>query len=152
MGLRLFLFSTSRLGHRTFATLPILCIAWFKGRKNIQFFIQVFIHSSVYQTENIYASKLSCLTIWCPSRKFGHYNNKCDRLLVLFSTIRLKGEVNFFISRGFFKKFSQCLYRDIADSTFKGIFLWRSFSLSKYFQSLGIKYIVNLYISLHGWQ
>ena len=33
MGLRLFLFSTSGLGHKIFAALPILCIAGFKGRE-----------------------------------------------------------------------------------------------------------------------
>ena len=33
MGLRLFLFSTSGLGYKIFAALPILCIAGFKGRE-----------------------------------------------------------------------------------------------------------------------
>ena len=61
MELRLFFFSTSGLGHKIFAALPILCIAGFKGRENC---------ISLYQRENLYSSKLSCVRILCPSKKF----------------------------------------------------------------------------------
>ena len=97
MGLRLSLLSTSGLGHKIFAAMPILCtcIAGFKGKEN---------WIRLYQTKNIYQSKLSCLRIWCPSGKFGQWN-EFERFIVLFSTITLEGEVNFFISSGFLEVF-----------------------------------------------
>ena len=111
--------SISELGHKIFAALAILCIAGFKGREN---------WISLYQTKNIYPSKLSCqrILIWCPSKKFGQWN-KSERFVVLLRTIRFKGEVNFFISRGFLELFYlssvfigvQCLKRDFSFEKFQ---------------------------------
>ena len=46
--------------------------------------------------------QISGLRIWCTSRKFGHEMNL--KGFVVFSTIRVKAEVNFFI-REFFEVF-----------------------------------------------
>ena len=39
--------------------------------------------------------QISGLRIWCPSRKFGQWNEFEE--FFVFSTIRLKAEVNFFV-------------------------------------------------------
>ena len=67
----------------------------------------------------------------------------------VFSTIRLKVEVNFFI-----REFLQVFYFPIdfivvAENFYKGFL--RSFSSTNCFQSLGIEPIISLYI-FYGWQ
>ena len=88
MGLRLFSFSTAGLGHRIFAALPILCIQGFKGREKwISLAIpdRKYISIKAFLTENMVSFK----EVW-PWNEF-------ERFVVLFSNIRLKGEVNCFI-------------------------------------------------------
>ena len=136
MELRLFLFSASGVEHKILAAWPILCIAEFKGREN---------WISLYRTKNVYPSKLSYLRICCPSRTFGQWN-EFERFVVLFSTIRLKGEVNFCTSRSFLKVF-YLPSAFIGIGSYSGIFHLKSFS--KCFQPWGIKYLVNLYIILY---
>ena len=138
VGLRLFMFSTSGLGHIIFAALPILCIAGFKGREK---------WICLYQTENIYPSKLSWLRIWCPSRKFGNEMN-LKGLLYLALLNRLKAEVNFFI-RELFEVFYFLSDFTVVAEHFKRDF-WEFSVLGKCFKSLWIrpKFICMFY----GWQ
>ena len=83
-------------------------------------------------------------------RKFGQWN-EFERLVVLFSTIILTSEVNFFISTGFLEVFylpSVFIWID----ALKRFFIWKVSVLNKCFQSWGIKSILKLYILLYGWQ
>ena len=52
--------------------------------------------NEVYQTENIYSSKLSWLRIWCFKEVLP--SNEFKRIFCIINTIRLKGEENFFIA------------------------------------------------------
>ena len=87
------------LGQRIFGVLPILCIAGFKGREkwiclyqinntylSVRVFLKPFIKffSPDIRTENMVSFKE--VWLW----------NEFERFVV-FSTVRLKGEVNFFI-------------------------------------------------------
>ena len=67
--------------------------------------------------------------------------------LVVFSTIRLKGEVNFFIEQ-FFEVFyfPKDLQQKVAENDFREVSV-----LSKCFQSLGIELIISLYI-FYRWE
>ena len=58
----LLVLSSSGLGHKIFAALPILCIAVFKGREN---------WISLYQTENIYPHSTLVWEYGVLQKKFG---------------------------------------------------------------------------------
>ena len=92
-------FCSLHLGHRIFSALPILCIAGFKEREkwisfyqieNIKLSIKVFLKpiresfTPDIRTENMVSFK----EVW-PWNEFERF--------VVFSTIKLKGELNFFI-------------------------------------------------------
>ena len=147
--MRLFLFL--HLEHRIFGALPILCIGRLKGRRkwislckieNIQLSIRAFLKPVskrftpyIKTDNNVYLNE-----VWSW--------NKFERYVVV-STIRLKGEVNFFI-REFWKSFTFLVTLLLYEKIFKNYF-WEVSVLSKCFQSLRIEPIISLYI-FFGWQ
>ena len=88
-------FCSLHLGHRIFGALPILCIVVFKGREkwtslyeieNTELFLKTISKSFTpdIKSENVESLK----EVW-PRNEFESF--------VIFSTIRLKSEINFFI-------------------------------------------------------
>ena len=145
MELRLFLFSTSTLSWdaKSLLRCPFYVLQGLRKEKTEWVYTR--------QKISIYQSFL----IWEYGILQGSLVNEMNlkSLLYYLGTIRLKGEVNFFISRGFLEVFYlPNVFIGIGYSALmKGIFHLKSFSF-KCFQSWGIKSIVNLYILLYSWQ
>ena len=88
-------FCSLHLGHRIFGALPILCIVVFKGREKL---------TSLYEIENTELFLKTISKSFTPDIKSENVESLKEvwprnefESFVIFSTIRLKSEINFFI-------------------------------------------------------